>query len=315
MFDTLDAIMATAAVILGLSLVVQAIQQILKQFFDIKSTYMRAVLLALFKRLDPKATGAASDLQKDLATNWTSFKTLARNAGTFAETIVNDLETKLNTFGFRDLHLIEKMEVGKFKEIAEGLSSVETLAAEQRENMMKEIDRWFEISKQAFQEHYERRMKPWAFFIGAVVVVALNANFFDIYREFARSKTLRESGVALTQQFLSVSKDDLIRQYSQPTDTSGNLSDSVRVEIMRKKAAQVQSLLDEQAFQVLRWSESRIAAMKNTFTFWNYISLVLGWFATTLLVSLGAPFWYDVLKAITGVKDKLKTGAGSRSSP
>jgi hypothetical protein len=306
MFETLDAILATAAVILGLALVVQAIQQILKQFFDLKSTYMRAVLLAQFKKLDPAASETLTSVERQIAVNWTSFKTLAQQAGDFAENVVNELEVKLNTFGFRDLHLIETLDVKKFKEIAEGLTSIEKLPAKQREKVMKEIDRWFEISKQAFQEHYERRMKPWAFFISAVVVIALNANLFDIYKEFARSKSLRESGVALSQQFLAVSKEDLVRQYAQSSDTNAVLSDSVRLEIMKKKAAQVQALLDEQAFQVLRWSDQRVVSMKSTFTFWNYLSLVLGWFATTLLVSLGAPFWYDFLKGVTGWKERLK---------
>jgi hypothetical protein len=306
MFETLDAILATAAIILGLSLVVQAIQQILKQFFDLKSTYMRAVLLAQFKKLDPNAPTTPTPLQKSFAVNWTSFKTLAQNAGSFAEGVVNELESKLNTFGFRDLHLVESLDVKKFKEIAEGLPSIEKLPTEQRDKIMNEIDRWFDIGKQAFQEHYGRRMKPWAFFIGAAVVVALNANLFDIYKEFARSKTLRASGVALSQQFLASSQEDLVRQYSQPSDTNAIVSDSVRIEIMKQKAAQVQSLLDEQAFQILRWSNSRVAAMKDSFTFWNYVSTLLGWFATTLLVTLGAPFWYDFLKGVTGWKDKLK---------
>lgn len=306
MFETLDAILATAAIILGLSLVVQAIQQILKQFFDLKSTYMRAVLLAQFKKLDPDASKTLTSLEQNVSVNWTSFKTLAQNAGSFAEGVVNELESKLNTFGFRDLHLVESLDVKKFKEITAGLSSIEKLPAEQRDKIMNEIDRWFDIGKQAFQEHYGRRMKPWAFFIGAVVVVALNANLFDIYKEFARSKTLRASGVALSQQFLASSKEDLVRQYSQPSDTNAIVSDSVRIEIMKQKAAQVQSLLDEQAFQILRWSNSRVAAMKDSFTFWNYVSTLLGWFATTLLVTLGAPFWYDFLKGVTGWKDKLK---------
>jgi hypothetical protein len=307
MLETLDAIIATAAVILGLSLVVQAIQQILKQFFDLKSTYMRAVLLAQFKKLDPNVSKDLTSVEKNIAVNWTSFKTLAQQAGSFAESAVNELESKLNTFGFRDLHLIETLDVNKFKEIAETLSSLERLPEEQRAKMMKEIDRWFDISKQAFQEHYERRMKPWAFFIGATVVVALNANLFDIYKEFSHSKTLRASGFALSQHLLAVSKEDLVRQYAQPHDSVAAISDSLRMNIMREKAAQVQSLLDDQSFQVLRWSESRLDGMKSRFTLWNYVAMVLGWFATTLLVSLGAPFWYDFLKGVTGWKNRAKS--------
>lgn len=306
MFDTLDAILATAAVILGLALIVQAIQQILKQFFDLKSEYMRVVLLAQFKRLDPQADGTLTSLEQNLAVNWTRVTTLAKQAGLFAHGIVNELEARLNTFGFRNLHLLESLTAKEFGEIVSGVSSIEKLTAEQRAKILTGIDRWFDLCKRAFQETYERRMRPWAFWISAVVVVGVNANLFEIYGEFARSKVLRESDVALSKQFLTVSKEDLLRQYSESADTSAVVSDSIRIEIMRTKALQIRSLLDEQAFQMLRWSESRVSAMKHSYSFWNYIALLLGWLATTLLVSLGAPFWYDFLKGVTGWKDKLK---------
>ena len=38
----------------------------------------------------------------------------------------------------------------------------------------------------------------------------------------------------------------------------------------------------------------------------DLLAVILGWLGMTLLVSLGAPFWYDILKTVMGIKDKLK---------
>ena len=48
MFSDFDPLIATGAVVLGLSMIVQAAQQILKQWLDVKSVYMECQLLAMF---------------------------------------------------------------------------------------------------------------------------------------------------------------------------------------------------------------------------------------------------------------------------
>lgn len=68
MLETLDVISVTVAVILRLSLTVQAIQRILKQFFDLKSSYMRTELLALL---------SGPSTPKPKLTNWKSVTALA----------------------------------------------------------------------------------------------------------------------------------------------------------------------------------------------------------------------------------------------
>ncbi|MBA4312148.1 MAG: hypothetical protein C0417_05920 [Chlorobiaceae bacterium] len=48
MLESIDALIATIAVVLVLSLVVQAIQQILKQLLCMKSAYMERELVMMF---------------------------------------------------------------------------------------------------------------------------------------------------------------------------------------------------------------------------------------------------------------------------
>ena len=290
MFETLDAILATAAVVLGLSLIVQSIQQIVKQFFDLKSVYMRAQLLALFSR--------PSQPQPQL-TNWKSFSGMAKGADDFAKRIVAELEARLSTFGFTNLHLIEEVDLPKFKEILGSLPSAgDPSLKHEFDRIIGGLDRWFDLSKRAFQDHYERRMKPWAVAISAVVVLGLNANLLDIYKEFSRDKTLRGAGVAIAQQYVVSPRE----RFEFKLDTVTTRTNEETIRSIRAQVDSINAILDNKTFQLWRWENTSIGQSLND----HFLRSMIGWLAMILLVSLGAPFWYDFLKAVTGLKDRAK---------
>ena len=291
MLDILDAVIATAAVVLGLSLIVQAIQQIFKQVFDLKSSYMRAELLALFQ--DDKTLADSS--KRSFLNNFLPYRFIARKADTTARLIVDQLEQRMSTFGVKDLHLLEDVDAGMLKAIIGSISSSFEQIPDVKaklDDAMRQIDLWLDICKKAFQEHYERRMKLWAFMLSAVVVVALNANVFDIYKEFSSNKPVRETAIAMGGHFVSTPRDSLI--------ATGTLDSTT----IKKQLDIIQSILDEKSFQLMGWTDENWESFKefNTAT----LLTLIGWLGMTLLVSLGAPFWYDFLKTVMSVKDKLK---------
>lgn len=293
MLDILDAVIATAAVVLGLSLIVQAIQQIAKQVFDLKSSYMRAELLALFQD-DNTLTDSS---KRSFLNNFLPYRFITRKADTAAKLVVDQLEQRMSTFGVKDLHLLEDVDAGTLKSIISSISSsVEQVPGVQAklDDAMRQIDLWLDICKKAFQEHYERRMKVWSFIISAVVVVALNANVFDIYKQFSNNKPVRETAIAMGGRFVSTPRDSLL--------ATGTLDSTT----IKKQLDAIQSILDEKSFQLMGWTDKNWDSFKefNTATLLAFV----GWLGMTLLVSLGAPFWYDFLKAVMGVKDKLSKG-------
>src|SRR5580692_11772416 len=52
---------------------------------------------------------------------------------------------------------------------------------------------WFDTVMQSFSELYARGMKTWAIVISFIVVVLLNANFFNIYQKISTNEALRNS--------------------------------------------------------------------------------------------------------------------------
>ena len=312
MLDTLDAIIATAGIVLALSLIVQAIQQIIKQVFDLKSSYMRNELLALFNN---------SKMTTSFMANFKSLGRLANDADGLAKTIVNQLEGRIASFGYKDLELLENVDVARLREMIKSLPVAKD-ANVKREfaAAVNEIDRWFEVSKKAFQDHYERRMKLWSFIVSAVVVIGLNSNLFVVYQDFAANKALRDAAAAWAEQAIK----NPVTNASVASDSSK--TDSAATVEIKERIAEIRSYIGDQSLQLCRWNTSRGDSIH---IFTSPLAIVvrapaefvaaawkngIGWLAMTLLVSLGAPFWYDFLKTVTGVKEKLKSATTKPSS-
>jgi len=54
----------------------------------------------------------------------------------------------------------------------------------------------------------------------------------------------------------------------------------------------------------LGWNNQRIK--EDTASFWKVFVKIIGFLTTAVLISFGAPFWNDVMKALLGVKDLLR---------
>ena len=236
---------------------------------------MRLQLLASFSR--PSAP-------QPQMSNWKTSSGMANEADPFAKRIVTELEARLGTFGFTNLHLIEDIDQGKFKDILISLPIARDISVKDEFNRtIGGLDLWFDLSKRAFQEHYERRMKPWAVGISAVVVLSLNANLLDVYKEFSRNKTLREAGIAMAQQYVTSPRE----RFEFKADTVTTRTNEETTQNIRAQVDSIDAILDTKAFQIWRWENSNIGDdMRERFLY-----TIVGWLTMILLVSLGAPFW------------------------
>ncbi|MDI6767641.1 MAG: hypothetical protein QME52_12540 [Bacteroidota bacterium] len=310
MLEILDGIIATGAVVLALSLIVQAIQQIMKQFFNLKSSYMERELVMMFlpdaviKDFVKQWAGIAERLTPD----WKIFKSI----GGKERQIVDELKVKLRSIGYKDLEVLEKITVEQMQNIIGNLTMFSEMD-EKSDNSLKKalsnVKTWFEITKQAFQEHYERKMKVWALGISTVVVLSLNANLFEIYSDFSQNKILRDAAVAWIEKVTSQHRDSIITYRMEDKPDSiviKQKSDTALAADIRKNISEIQAMVNTNSFQIMRWNKFEGCRSCDLTCFGYLLKIFLGLLAMILLVSLGAPFWYDLLKTIMNLKNKLK---------
>jgi hypothetical protein len=165
MFDlgVLDVIISIVVVLLVLSLIVQSIQSLLKKLLKLKSSIVFDSMEDLFKYIDTE--NLVNTTPKQLVAEVTAqFKQLGRVSFIRKNPMLDSISKA-------DLQkILTKLHGDKLK---------------------AEVENWFETVMQGFEERYTRHMKTVALFVSFAVVILLNANFFNIYRNIADSDIRR----------------------------------------------------------------------------------------------------------------------------
>jgi hypothetical protein len=298
MFDlsVLDVIISIVVVLLVLSLIVQSIQSLLKKILKLKSSIVLDSMEDLFKYIDTQALVNAAP--KQLVADVTAqFKQLGRVSF-----------IKKNPM----LDSISKADLQKVLTKLHG------------DKLKAEVENWFDTVMQGFEERYTRHMKTVALLVSFAVVILLNANFFNIYRNIADSDINRaeilQRGEALVDRLKAQeAPGDQKEQAATPTATPASGADqaaqsNAQIEEIRKETQQYISEYKGLGFTPLRWQQvSDFAGSKGhwagkTFTqkFMHGLGILVGWSVMALLLSVGAPFWQDTLESLFGLKGLIR---------
>ena len=148
-------------------------------------------------------------------------------------------------------------------------------------NLMERVSGW-----------YKRKAQLVSLAVGLVVAVAANADSLAITNALLRDATLRDAIVASAEQTAAGDESDLPGEINVIQD----------------------QLLET---QILGWISSSTSSSNDASgdnpdpraiptTFGGWLLRVFGWLITAYAVSLGAPFWFDVLNKITSIRSSGK---------
>ncbi|HEV2861240.1 MAG TPA: hypothetical protein VGX48_09555 [Pyrinomonadaceae bacterium] len=165
--------------------------------------------------------------------------------------------------------------------------ALRTLAEQSGEdvNALREnVEAWFNSGMDRVSGHYKRRTKWIIFFIGFAFTILLNVNSITIARRLSTDATLRNMLVAEAEAFSK--RDDALKP---------NLEEN------RK---QLESLgLPIGWPGGIDW----ISPVGPKFNAWDHVILpFLGWLLTAAAISLGAPFWFDLLNKFMVIRSTVK---------
>jgi hypothetical protein len=159
------------------------------------------------------------------------------------------------------------------------------------------IEAWYDPIMQGFEERYARHMRTWAFVISAILVVMVDANLPRIYKRMATDEVSKQRVLAeasTIQQRYMGQIAAAREQNNQPLlhDLTNRLNDELD-EATASYPALGLEMLDVEAF----WN--RTTPLEKT-------KVILGWILMAFLLSLGAPFWHDILQSLFGLKEFLR---------
>jgi hypothetical protein len=156
--------------------------------------------------------------------------------------------------------------------------------------LKKSIEDWYNSAMDRVSGWYKYRTQWLLFWIGLALAVSLNANTVSIVQQLSKDSALRQSVVAAAGA-------------AKQAETVTGAADQI-------KAAQTQVDAIDNLGIPLGWT--------HTAALWDFddkkpdgrllqkLTLLLGWLLTAFAVSLGAPFWFDLLNKIMVVRSTVK---------
>jgi hypothetical protein len=195
------------------------------------------------------------------------------------------------------------------------------------ETLQNLLNQWYEECMDGISGWYKRRTQTFLLALGFGVAAIFNANTIKIYEVLNSDDKTRAAIVKMAEE--SVSKETVFRNVNPI-----NLKDSARLDsAMKEYKATLDTLRQQYAASAnllgLGWTcdcppggfwkdtsstqTNRNNALFNcpknknqSVTFTDWIWVISGWLITALAISLGAPFWFDLLKLLINIRNSGK---------
>lgn len=178
------------------------------------------------------------------------------------------------------------------EKIGKPLLSMINLAGSDPAKLTKSVEEWYDSAMERVSGWYKYRSQWFLFGIGLILAIALNADTVRIVNQLSIDSALRQSIVAAAQS-------------AKLPDTKSGQPIQDQIHQAFSQVSQIQNLGIP-----LGWTGAWLpdSPTGSKLWFWGWSKICGGWLLTALAVSLGAPFWFDLLNKIVVVRSTVKPG-------
>ena len=228
------------------------------------------------------------------------------------------IPSKTFAFTFMDLVLKEKNKssaflsdirtavgsLGQDSKIGRTLQIFLDEAENDLQKLKASLETWFNESMDRVSGWYKRKVQVIVFVLGAFIVALSNADTIQIVKTLSNDPALRQEFSKQVQEFVkqqSAPAPSLSAQFKKDGKTAPPPEKSVSLE---KEVSGRQMTFDEgwkklqemEAFGIpLGWKT--FSSERN-----DWFTKIIGLLLTALAVSLGAPFWFDLLNKVVSIR-------------
>lgn len=211
-------------------------------------------------------------------------------------------------------------------------------------NKIDQVELWFDTVTQSFDERYTRHMRTVSIAISIVVVIFLNANFFQVYKSLSSNEVQRNLIIDKGPEIIERSKQAQVQ--ASPTPPPANIQEALQQS--REEIESLSSTYEGFGFTPLTtqqlqswvrslgvwtivmpggsvWGQALEEGPQNVYTWHNQtpdqwwhmrkrdVTTLVGWAVMVMLLSVGAPFWQDALESLFGIKNLLRQKSGTQN--
>ncbi len=164
-----------------------------------------------------------------------------------------------------------------------------------------EVETWFNDGMERASGVYRRNVKGVGLMIGLAIAFIVNADTFYMFQRLSTDSAIRSS-IVQTAERVEIQGITNSQQLSEDLSID-DISDQVSGDL-RSIGSAVEDVLTEYPLPIGR-TEAVIAAQKAAEANWPvpFIPLrFLGWMITAIALSMGASFWFDLLRKVMSVR-------------
>ena len=190
----------------------------------------------------------------------------------------------------------DKLGVALPSNVEKAMNAFEKVAEGKAEVLRQEVENWYNSSMDRVSGWYKRRTQVIVLLLGTAITILVNADCIAIAKRLSTDTNMRQAATRLAED---TAKQSAPQGQSGQGATTGSQSQSdITLSEIRKNLNSLSGI-----GLPLGWDP----APKSLKEVGNGIAgHWIGWLITALAVSLGAPFWFDVLNKIIVVRSTVK---------
>jgi hypothetical protein len=290
----IDVAIGLSLIYLGASLYVTIINEFIAQTFRLRGRQLAKDLLTLID----------DDSLKDKLAAVPALMPFLKNDGRGGSFVDTKILSRLLVGALGD----GKAEGASMKELIEvigslpdstlktQLSALAQSASESVDQFVESLANWADTSLSVMGEVYKKRIQVISFAIGLAAAVVFNLDTLTITERLFRDKEARDAVVAVATEFTEQTQKDALNRCVK--DSTGP-----DCAAMKGLVDAIQGRNETLGRLPIFW-ENWPAFQKGieSVTFYDWFHHLIGWLVTALAISLGAPFWFDLLNRLINVR-------------
>ena len=177
------------------------------------------------------------------------------------------------------------------------LQALVRTAENSTEGLVTAVSNWAERSLTMLGEGYKRNLQWISFGIGLAVAIGFNLDTIALTERLYRDKDARDAAVAVGVQIAEKSDNTyekcvaMTPRQRQDDPSCAQVMGLVEAVLGRNKSL---------GMLPMGWSSTEIPPIGASS--WLWLIKVAGWLLTALALSLGAPFWFDLLNKLVNIR-------------
>jgi hypothetical protein len=292
-----------AVMFLMLSLVGTAVNEIIATLINLRPRYLSSALKAILDDEDLKKafykTGIVAGVNAALGKHPAYIS--SRN---FSLALVSSLDPAKPLPTLDDLTAsVQKLPQSNIRDV---LLTQISAANGDLDKLRTGLAMWFDSAMDRVGGLYKRNLQFISVVVGIALSILFNADSLSVSRALWQDPALRASMVAEAQRKIDDARKNPPPAQTQPASDATATPDPAAEQLkIAESLANVRAAYDNANAALeplpIGWHGTEFAS------FWEWLTRPMGWLVTGLAVSLGAPFWFDLLSKFMNLR-----GAGGK---